>query len=94
MNTPALGHLMGAYFHQDWDLDGLDDRQTVEAFVRESPGVAADLPDEVEHVLAQMSDEAQLEAYLEALGCDVLPPDGSYRTWLTQLAAYARKALT
>jgi hypothetical protein len=41
-----------------------------------------------------MSDEAQLEAYLEALGCDVLSPDASYRTWLTQLAAYAREART
>jgi hypothetical protein len=94
METPALGHLMGAYFHQDWDLDGLDDHQTVDAFVRESPGLAGDLPGEVDHVLRQMPDEAQVQAYLEALGCDIRPPDGSYRTWLTQLAAYAREALT
>jgi hypothetical protein len=92
MNTPALGHLMGAYFHQDWDLDGLDDRQTVEAFVRESPGLADALPGEVDQVLTHMPDEAQVEAYLEELGCDVLPPDGSFRTWLTQLAAYTREA--
>ena len=31
-STPSLDHLLGAYFHQDWSLDGTEN-QAVETFV-------------------------------------------------------------
>lgn len=87
---------MGAYYHQDWDLDYDSDEETVQGFVVETPDVADQLPREIAKVLLATPLDADVEALLIALGCEVDPSptsDGSYRTWLTELAAYARDAL-
>lgn len=91
MDTPALRRLMGAYFNQDWDLEYADSQTTVSAFLRDSPHLAPALVAEINEVLRL--DEGQVADLLENLGCDVAPSptsDGSYRVWLTELAAYAR----
>lgn len=96
MELPALQQLMAAYLHQDWDLDYDTDEETIRAFVLETPDVASDLPREISDVLSTVSAEADVEALLVSLGCQVDPSptsNGSYRTWLTELAAYAREAL-
>lgn len=96
MELPALQQLMAAYLHQDWDLDYDTDEATIRAFVLETPDVASDLPREISDVLSTVSAEADVEALLVSLGCQVDPSptsNGSYRTWLTELAAYAREAL-
>lgn len=96
MDRPALHHLMGAYYHQDWDLDYDTDEATVQAFMRETPDVAGDLPREISEVLSNTPAEADVKELLLSLGCEVDPSptsNGSYRTWLAELAAYARQAL-
>lgn len=96
MSPPALRELMNGYFHQDWDTYGSDDEQVVRVFVADDRQLAATLPDEIDVLLSGSASEAELEGVLRSLGCETDPfsADGSYRTWLTQLAAYAREALT
>ena len=95
MSSPALTELMNGYFHQDWDTYGSDDEQVVRVFVADDPDLAAALPAEIETLLRGSVPEAELGRLLRSLGCETDPfsPDGSYRTWLTQLAAYAREAI-
>jgi hypothetical protein len=88
MNTPALEHLMGAYFHQDFhDLYG-GVWQTLEAFVIDSPDEAARLPEEIALALSAHSSDDALERYLDQLGCEYRPQpgDGGYRGWLEEIA--------
>jgi hypothetical protein len=55
----ALRQLMGAYLHQDFDLDGtVEDK--VDLFVAGSPGLATQRPGEVAHVLDQSPSEEAL----------------------------------
>jgi hypothetical protein len=86
---------MGGYFHQDWDTYGPDSRAVVELYVTDDPELASRLPEEVARVLRDHPDEQEVQRLALALGCetDALSPSGSYRTWLTELAAYARDAL-
>jgi hypothetical protein len=96
VELPALRHLMGAYYHQDWDLDYADDESTILAFIAETPDLADSLPREITKASMTSPREEDVEALLTSLGCQVDPSPsstGSYRTWLTELAAYARDAL-
>jgi hypothetical protein len=95
VTMPALEELMGGYLHQDWDTYGPDSRAVMKVFAAEWPSLAAQLSDEVERALAEHKSDADMEAFLESLGCqtDAMSPSGSYRIWLTELAAYARDAL-
>ncbi|GAA2147094.1 hypothetical protein GCM10009844_23970 [Nocardioides koreensis] len=87
MQTPALRQLMSAYLHQDYDLIG-DVWENVDAFVTESPDLAVLLPGEVAWTLANYPDEAELERFVDTLGCQLGPLDdeGGYRGWLTEIA--------
>lgn len=92
MKTPALSQLMGAYLHQDYDATGTID-ENVDLFVRGEIELAPALPSEVDWVLAAYRGEEELEAFVEDLGCEVLPPDDlTYREWLTQIADRVRAA--
>lgn len=95
MSTPALKELMAGYFHQDWDTYGPDSRTVVDLYVADDPELARLLPNEVAEVLAEHPDEQTVRILVIDLGCetDALTPSGSYRRWLTELAAYARDAL-
>ncbi|WP_243056653.1 contact-dependent growth inhibition system immunity protein [Nocardioides sp. SR21] len=88
---PALWHLMGAYLHQDYDLTGTID-ENIDRFVTETPDLAPKLPAEVEEALLELTTEEELDAFVDALGCQVLPPDNlSHREWLTGIAARVRR---
>jgi hypothetical protein len=95
METPMLRQLMGAYFHQDWFDEHDDEWATVDDFLAHEPG-AVRVADEIDHVLGRAQSELEVREFLRSLGSHYTLEDdtGSYRTWLTQLAAYARKALT
>ena len=86
---------MAGYFHQDWDSYGPDSRAVVEVFVADDPELAAQLSDDVDAALAEHRTDEDMEMFVDGLGCqtDAMTPSGSYRTWLTELAAYARDAL-
>lgn len=88
MNTPALAHLMGAYFHQDFhDLYG-GVWQTLAAFTSDSPVEAAELPREIARVLNAYESDHEIEGYLDRLGCEYRPEagQGGYRAWLEDIA--------
>lgn len=90
MDTPRLGTLMGAYFHEDWVDDG-DEDSTVRLFLGEQPG-SVEIVREIDQVLTAMPNEEDVERYVLGLGaCYVPGPDeGGYRGWLASIAAQAR----
>lgn len=94
-STPALAHLVGAYFHQDWFDFYPDEDAAVDAFIAESDDLVAALPDEIAWVLATFRTAADLEAYLDSQHCDYIPPEGvdAYPAWLTQIADRVRRAI-
>lgn len=96
MELSALKHLMGAYFSQDYDLMGEDDRAVVSAFLQNNPALGRGLADEIDGLLAAQMSELELRRLLARLGCEVEPwsDDGTYRTWLGQLASYSRAEAT
>jgi hypothetical protein len=92
MDTPALRELMGTYLHQDFDLIGTVD-DNVDAFILDFSDIAAALPVEVQALLSRDPSEQELEDLLEALGCQLRPPNGeSRREWLTHIADRVRRA--
>ncbi len=94
MKTPALRHLMGAYFHQDFFVSYGGVWETLEQFTRDAPEEAELLPREIGLVLDTHATEAEVEAFLNELGCEYLvqPDDGGYRGWLTEIARRIRAA--
>ena len=93
-HAPALAHLMGGYFHQDWDQDYADQAAAVSDFLLGSPTWAPRLADEIEQLLRDVPGEADVRAHLEAIGCEfsTRPGTESYRGWLTHVAERARSA--
>ena len=90
--TPALDHLLGAYFHQDWSRDGTED-QTVETFVADEPDLAAALPREIKALLANVPDEDDLRRALFEKGSYYTPSanEGAYRRWLEEVSRRAQE---
>ena len=90
--TPALRHLLGAYFNQDWADFYSDEATTIDLFVDESPGYREVLPGEIDQVLAAFPDDDGLETYLDSQGCEYIPQGTTYRAWLQQIADRVRAA--
>jgi hypothetical protein len=93
-DVPALDQLMGAYFHQDWDMDG-DEWDVVALFIKDEPELAMKLPAEVRTTLAAYPEEADLKGFIltDLGGCFAADWDGgTYREWLTQIADRVRAA--
>lgn len=87
--TPALEHLLRAYFHQDWDLDGTE-AEVIDRFLTDEPDLGAVLPDEVADVLAHHPDD-ELERVLWDKGSYYKPRPGSggHRGFLERVAQRA-----
>ena len=97
MDLPALTQLMGAYYHQDWDLDYDDDESTIRAFVAETPDLAGVLGRDITKALMASPSDVDAAALLHSLGCQVDPSPssrGSHRAWLAELAALTQEATT
>ncbi len=94
MTLPALHHLMGAYLHQDFDLDGETPMDAVDAFLREEPDLARPLAAEIDTLLGTGLSEQEVERTVFDLGCQVYPDKGytGYRLWLAAIAARARQS--
>lgn len=85
---PALAQLLGAYFHQDWDLDDPNADAVVRRFLRsESAETVRRAREDVAHMLSSTRTDAQLEAMTAQLGSIYLPTaDGlTTRAWLTRI---------
>ena len=89
MTSPALHELMRSYLHQDYDLIGTID-DNIDQFVRDFDDLAPFLPDEVARLLASVTDDNEIRAALEEMGCQLRPTDGTYRAWLQQIADRVR----
>lgn len=95
MRTPALEQLMGAYFHQDWELFGSTHMEVVDYFVEDDPDLAATLPAEIALVLERLPSDTAVHQYLDSLGCQILiRSEDGYREWLADIAARVQERLS
>lgn len=85
----SLEHLMGAYFHQDWDLDGGTVHDTVDAFAAGSPARVEPAMSDIDQVLELDLREGQLRSLLQSMGCEYFAgdTDDDYRNWLADIRA-------
>lgn len=88
IETPALEHLMGAYFHQDWFSEHRDEWENLNDFVDGEQALVRRLPGEIELVLSEFSSDEQIKDFLLELGsCYTTRNDpGGYREWLWEIA--------
>ena len=71
---PHLDQLFGAYFHQDWALDGARWEEVVDLFAAESaPDVVAESRAELARVAAAGFTDGELTRLLTQLGSSVDP---------------------
>lgn len=87
---PNLGHLLAGYFHQDWSLEASTWEGVVSAYTRDQPECAVVTAQDIERLLAEYHDDAQLERFLLGeLGSYYFPrPDHGgpdVRRWLEQV---------
>jgi hypothetical protein len=86
-----LEHLIGAYFHQDWNLVYATRYEAVADFVRRSPDRAAWVGLEIDELLNSTGSDEELTARLSAMGFDDAPsPDGD-RAFLIDIRTYIRR---
>ena len=92
----AVKYLMGAYFHQDWDIDGGEPSDTVASFLHERRELVATCADQLDELLRQDFPEGGLEAQLVEWGCEYYAGDADqdYRRWLDAIRQQIRTALT
>ena len=83
-----LEHLIGAYFHQDWNQVYATRHEAVADFVRRSPDRAARARLEIDELLSSTGSNEELAARLTAMGFDEAPPDGD-RAFLIELRTHA-----
>lgn len=94
IETPALEHLLAAYFHQDWMLDDADEWAVLGRFLTHEPQMASRLVAEIHEVLDKFTEDDDLRDFTFALGSYLTLPadDGDYRGWLTEVARRAGAA--
>lgn len=85
--TQNLEHLIGAYFHQDWNHVYATRDNAVADFVRRSPDRAASVPQEIDALLASTGEDEELASRLSAMGFDDASPDGD-RAFLIELRTH------
>ncbi len=85
---PALGTLMGAYFHQDCLLDDPDDVAVIERFARDcNSSELLEARRQLAQVLELPLSDEQLGALIAVLDCYYYPEAGQFRTWLVHVQA-------
>jgi len=91
----ALEHLMAAYFHQDWVLDGGTVSDTVSAFLGERRDLVARCASQIEELLAVDLPEGALQEKLTGWGSDYYAgdTDDDYRAWLDDVRKQIRASL-
>ena len=88
ITTPALEHLTGTYFNQDFHATHGGIWETVAAFMEDERELAERLPGEINSALINYPTEQQMQDYLTGIGCEyrVQLEDNGYRGWLTEIA--------
>lgn len=92
LDLPALRHLAGAYFHQEWVEDHGSYPELVYAFADQSPDLALRLLEELP--LCRLLSEQELDALFDQLGCELtLASDETWHLWLNDVEWRVRDAL-
>lgn len=83
--------MFGAYFHQDWPLEGADWPELVDNFLKEPTAYPQLAAAEIDRLLLESPEDGMLaQAPFDDLGCNYDPrPDLgglSIREWLMQVA--------
>jgi hypothetical protein len=84
----ALGQLVGAYLHQDWDIDYGSWSDAVDAYLQEAqPEAISEARRELTALISENPSEERIRDEMDQRGCSYYPPgDGtSYREWLDEL---------
>ena len=83
----GIEQLVGAYFHQDWVMDGGKVSDTVRAFLSEPRRLVVATVDEIDTLLDEPMPEGALEAQLDEWGCQYYAgdTDDDYRRWLAEI---------
>lgn len=83
----AVKYLMGAYFHQDWVMDGRAVSDTVASFLKERRELVGETVDQIDELVREDLPEGALEARLDEWGCDYYAgdTDDDYRRWLSEV---------
>jgi hypothetical protein len=83
----TVKYLMGAYFHQDWVLDGGSSSDTVASFLDERRDLVVTTVEEMDEFLGEDWPEGTLAARLDEWGCQyyVGDTDDAYRAWLNEI---------
>ena len=91
MDTPALRQLVAAYYHPDWYLEHEDEWANLQDFLVGEP-LAAQLPADVDVVLAAFKTDEEISLYLEELGSYYIPAEeqGGCRAWLQEVSRRAQ----
>ncbi|WP_160007344.1 contact-dependent growth inhibition system immunity protein [Rhizobium sp. 18055] len=88
-NFENLEHLLGGYFHQDWDVEGANDAEVISAFQRTEPVKRIEVTiAEIDHILQLFTgDASKIEELLTAWGCEYYyQTDGlSGQEWLQRV---------
>ncbi|MEX0426884.1 contact-dependent growth inhibition system immunity protein [Nocardioides sp. DS6] len=85
MNLPNLTQFLGAYLHQDWDLEYRDATDGAIDFARHDDADCVRMAiSEIESLLAAELSEEQLQDWLLGAGCYYLPGE-PVREWLRTL---------
>ena len=91
MDTPALRQLVAAYFHPDWHLEHEDEWANLQDFLAGEP-LTAQLPADVDAVLAAFKTDDEIGRYLQELGSYYIPTQdqGGSRAWLQEVSRRAQ----
>ena len=87
-----LEHLIGAYFHQDWNHVYATREEAVADFARRSPERVSSVPGEIDELLDATPDNEALAERLSAMGFDDAPLEGD-RAFLLDLRAHLFRML-
>ena len=90
----ALAYLVGAYFHQDWDLAGGTIADAVTEFMGESVELRTACANQIDDLVHRSISEGELRKQLVAWGCDYRAgdTDDDYRRWLVEVRDQIRAA--
>lgn len=83
----ALAYLLGAYFHQDWDMGGGTVADAIAQFANEPVDTRTACADQIDELVHRTMAEGELRRQLEVWGCDYRAgdTDDDYRRWLVDV---------
>ncbi|KUI33577.1 hypothetical protein AU197_19785 [Mycobacterium sp. IS-1590] len=90
-----LRYFLGAYFHEDWDLEAADWQGVVDNYVQDeqpSPELLRALIQEINDLIGECAETDAEHLVTRTLGTSYYPlPEYTYKEWLGQVAQRLRE---